>query len=249
MHTEVYGYSDPDYRGVLRVKRETINAIAVLCDKLGWQMTAHTTGGASTDALLDAYEAVDKIASIKDRRFTPPTPTFPTPKPSRAPPNSASSWTCNRPGTTTTVRTVEGVLGPERMKWFQPYKSVFDAGVVRRGRFRPHDQSSIRARAINPYNPFFGMWMVVMQDHGRKSSIPSKNSPASRRSRCGPERRLTSFDEDVKGSLEAGKYADMVILDRDILTLPRGRHPMDRARANHPGRQGDLRLRRRTRTR
>ena len=30
----------------------------------------------------------------------------------------------------------------------------------------------------------------------------------------------TSFEEDVKGSIEPGKYADFTITDRDIMTIP-----------------------------
>ena len=30
-----------------------------------------------------------------------------------------------------------------------------------------------------------------------------------------------NFDEDIKGSLEPGKYADMIVLPADILTLPK----------------------------
>lgn len=29
-----------------------------------------------------------------------------------------------------------------------------------------------------------------------------------------------SFEESIKGSIEPGKLADMVVLDRDILTIP-----------------------------
>jgi len=29
-----------------------------------------------------------------------------------------------------------------------------------------------------------------------------------------------SFEEEIKGSIEPGKLADMVVLDRDILTIP-----------------------------
>ncbi len=56
-HTEVYGYHDPNYRGVLAVPRENVIEIARAANQLGWQMTAHVTGGGSLDVLLDAYEA------------------------------------------------------------------------------------------------------------------------------------------------------------------------------------------------
>ena len=69
-NTQVYGYSDPDFRGVLRLPREKLFAWVKFGAGLGWQMSAHTTGGASTDLLLEAFEAVDREESIRDRRFT-----------------------------------------------------------------------------------------------------------------------------------------------------------------------------------
>jgi predicted amidohydrolase YtcJ len=30
----------------------------------------------------------------------------------------------------------------------------------------------------------------------------------------------TSFDEDILGSLEVGKYGDLVVLGKDLLTVP-----------------------------
>ncbi|MBI1775811.1 MAG: amidohydrolase family protein [Proteobacteria bacterium] len=47
-HTQIYGYTDPDYRGVLSVPRENLIEMAKTADTLGWQMTAHTTGGGAT---------------------------------------------------------------------------------------------------------------------------------------------------------------------------------------------------------
>lgn len=76
--------------------------------------------------------------------------------------------------------------------------------------------------AINPYNPFIAMWSVVT----RKTDRGTVYNPEQAVSREDALKMYTinnayaSFEEDVKGSIEAGKLADLVVLSGDILTCP-----------------------------
>ena len=210
-----------DYRGVLRVPLEKIAAIVELAAERGWQMTAHTTGGGSTDALLTAYETVNRKHPLKDRRFTMTHANFP---------NGEAIRRAKALGVVLDMQpawhhydgpALSQVLGPERMAFFHPYKSLFDAGIVVAGG-SDHMVKFDSREAINPYNPFFGMWMAVT----RRAADGAVYNPEQKITR---EQALSmwtlnaaylSFDEDVKGSLEPGKYADFVVIDRDILTCP-----------------------------
>ncbi len=176
--TEVYGYQDPDYRGVLAAPRENIFELASLANRLGWQMTAHTTGGASHDLLLEAYEAADRESPIRDRRFTFTHANFPNP---------SFIERARRLGVVLDMQpawyhfdgdALARVLGPARMKDFHPYRSLFDAGVVVAGG-SDHMIRFDSRQAINPYNPFFGMWMAVT----RKTTGGAVFNPEQRVSR------------------------------------------------------------------
>jgi predicted amidohydrolase YtcJ len=220
-HTEIYGFSDPEYRGVLSVPRENLFEMAKTANELGWQMTAHTTGGGATDLLLDAYEAADRIASIKDSRFTVTHGNFP---------NAAAIARAKKLGVLFDIQpfwlyldgpAIKDVFGSDRMKDFQPLRSLIDAGVVVGGgsdhmiRFDPRE-------ATNPYHPFLGMWIAVT----RKTVDSTVLNPEQRISRMEALKLWTwngaylMFAENDRGSIEPGKLADFVVLSKDYETCP-----------------------------
>ena len=216
--TQVYGFEDPDYRGELRVRPADLTRIVRLAASLGWQMTAHTTGGGSTDLLLDAYEAVNREIPLVGRRFALTHANFLSGDAIRRAAglgvvaDMQPAW-YHFDGTA-----IAGVLGRDRIAALQPYRSILDGGVIVAGgsdhmiKFDPR-------QAVNPYDPFFGMWMAVT----RSTADGEVYSPQERITRQEALRMWTlnaaylSFEEGVKGSLEPGKYADFAVLDRDIL--------------------------------
>lgn len=220
-NTQVYGYADPDYRGVLSVPRENLAAMARAANDLGWQMTAHTTGGGATDALLDAYEAAHQEKSIVGRRFTVTHGNFPNAEAIARAKRMAVAFDCQPAWHHFDGPALEGVFGPRRIRDFIPLRAMIDAGVVVAGGSDHMIRFDAR-RAINPYHPFYGMWMTITRRMADGRVL-------------GPEQRITrqealrlwtlnaaylSFEEKTKGSIETGKLADLAVISADFLTCP-----------------------------
>ena len=220
-NTKIYGYDDPEYRGVLAVPRENLIEMAKLANKLGWQMTAHTTGGGATDALLDAYEAADREKSIRDRRFTVTHGNFPDERAIARAKKLGVAFDCQPAWHHLDGAALKDVFGPARTAQFLPFRSMLDAGLVVAGG-SDHMLRFDSRQAINPYNPFFGMWMAIT----RKTADGATLHPEQGVTRMEALRMWTlngaylSFEEKIKGSIEKGKLADMVVISKDFLNCP-----------------------------
>jgi hypothetical protein len=113
-------------------------------------------------------------------------------------------------------------FGNDRLAYFQPYRTIFERGVIVGGG-SDHMQKIGSLRSINPYNPFLGMWTVLTRQP-RWMDDPLHPEQRIRREEAirfyTINNAYLTFEEKEKGSLEKGKLADFIILKRDILNCP-----------------------------
>lgn len=220
-HTDIYGYKDPDYRGVLAVPKENLVEMARTSVRLGWQMTAHTTGGGAIDTLLDAYETVNRETPLSGRRFTVTHGNFPSGESIARAARMGIAFDCQPQWYYFDGPALAPVFGPERIKQFQPLRTMLAKGVVVAGGSDHMIRFDSRA-SINAYNPYWAMWMTIT----RKTADGSTLNPGEALTREQALRLWTlngaylSFEEKTKGSIEPGKLADMVVISEDYLTCP-----------------------------
>lgn len=217
---ETYQITQDDYRGLLFIKPEQLNVVVEEAAKRKWQVTAHCAGEGGMDVLLDSYEFVNKITPIKDMRFCITHANFPS---------QLNLERCKRLGVCADVQpawlykdggTLVKVLGDERMRWFQPYKSWLEYTTVGGGsdhmlRYDPLDST-------NPWSPWLGIWITLT----RKLERGGMHQPDEILSREQAIRLYTinnAFlhnEEKEKGSLEVGKLGDLIVVDRDLMKCP-----------------------------
>src|SRR5262249_19444770 len=133
------------------------------------------------------------------------------------------------------TRTLVAQFGIERLRFFQPLRSLFEAGVIAGGG-SDHMQKIGSLRSINPYHPFLGMWVAITR---RAKGYEGRLHPQEALTREQAIRFYTInnahllFLEDRIGSLEEGKQADFVVINRDLLTCPEDEIRQARALATY----------------
>jgi predicted amidohydrolase YtcJ len=180
--------------------------------KMGWQVCAHAQGDRGIDILLDAYEAALMASPRADHRHRVEHSGVTTPAVQERY-KKLGIVVASQPNLLHFFGSNFRFYGPERMRWMYPYKTLLDQGIVLSG------GSDCRA---TPFAVRLGMWSAVnrIEKNSGETLVPEERVTVKDAIKMWTiHGAYSTFEEEVKGSIETGKYADMVVLDRDPLSI------------------------------
>jgi len=206
---------DPGNTGLITTPPERIRSVAVRALKAGFQVNVHAIGDRANRIVLDQFEAALREVPTADHRFRiehaqilryQDIPRFAEldviPSMQGSHQTSDMYWVPNR-------------LGWARAQGAYAWRSLLNTGVV------IPNGSDFPVEAVNPlisFHSFFtrqdadnfppGGWMPEQRTTREEALLSITLWPA-----------YAAFMENESGSLTIGKYADFVVLDRDIMTI------------------------------
>jgi hypothetical protein len=220
--SEIYSIKDPNYRGVLFIPKERLVAMVRTAVESGLQFTAHSVGDGAVHALLDAYADVDKDLPVRKTRPCISHSNFMSREAVEQAARLGVMVDIQPAWLYLDAHTLAKQFGYDRLRYFQPLHSLFEAGVIAGGG-SDHMQKIGSLRSVNFYNPFLGMATAITRQ-ARLYERPLHTEEALTREQAIRFYTINNARvlgcEGKLGSLEPGKLADLIVLDTDLLTCP-----------------------------
>ena len=205
---------DPENRGKLVVTYEKLREVAVEANKANLQLAMHAIGDRALENVLNAVETALEEYSRTDHRHRVEHAAVIPPELLEKMKNLrmvaavqprfiiSDFWTIDR-------------LGEERASWIYPFKTMLKEGIIIGGG---------SDAPVDPLDPIYGIYSAVTRGCVDDIAL-CRYTPEEKLSLIEGIKLYTKyaaylgFDEDKLGSIEIGKYADLVILSENILKI------------------------------
>lgn len=206
---------DPDYHGVEAMSVEQLNANVRNANLRDWRYSIHAIGDAAIDRVLDAYEAAGEEKSIADRRFVVIRGSLIQQDQLERMARLGVMLQIENQFMWDKAASVERRMGPDVAQRVFPNRLAIDI----LGIDRVSQGSDFPTNSMSPWRNLYlavtrtdetGKVYGGDQAIGREEALRMYTTSGA----------YASFEEELKGSLEIGKLADMVVLDRDYMTIP-----------------------------
>ena len=211
-------HDDPGNRGLLFFDQDELNNMLLKGASLGFQMNVHAIGDAANRQLLNAYQFINEelgeesqkelrhriehaqVVALEDiPRFTELN-LIASMQPTHA---------------TSDMNMAEERVGPERIKGAYAWQTFLDQGtIIAGGSDFP----------VEDVNPFYGLYSAVTRQDF-EGMPPGGWYSQHRMSRIEALRAFTldaaysAHQEEIIGTLEPGKWADFILIDRDFFEI------------------------------
>jgi predicted amidohydrolase YtcJ/general stress protein 26 len=202
---------EASYRGSLNLSEESLREIAMRGHAMGWQLGFHAIGDAAIDLTVDAFvDAIDAAPREDHRHYLNHFTVMPSSETMTRMADHGLSIAQQPNFTYTLEGRYAAHLDEERLQHNNPLRSPMDHGVF-----------VALGSDVLPIGPMTGLYAAVTRK-GMSGAV------------YGPDEALTmeeairgytangaflTFEEDIKGTLEPGKLADLVVLSDDLLSI------------------------------
>ncbi|MDH5482055.1 MAG: amidohydrolase [Candidatus Bathyarchaeota archaeon] len=198
-------FDEPETSGMLLYTQKDLSQLVLKAHKAGLQLAVHAIGDHAMEVVLETLEKALKAHPRKNHRHRIEHCSVLNPKLIKRMKHSKIIASV-QPHFIVSDFWVPDRLGRKRAPWVYPLKTLLTEGIV---------VASGSDCPVEPINPILGVWAAVARKSFTRESLTVQEALKTYTINAA----YASFDDGKKGTIEAGKLADITILSANLFEV------------------------------